>query len=141
MGPNLKNCSQCGRVFASQGNNLCSRCTKTEEDEYTIVRRYVRDHPGANVFEVAEETRVAEEKILRFLREGRLVSQGFSTILECERCGRAINSGRYCDKCFHELNAELQGAIPGKSPQRDTPSDPVGRRREQMHIKKDRPKL
>lgn len=139
MGPNLRNCPKCGRVFAYQGKNLCRKCLEAEEDEYLIVRRYVRDHPGANVFEVAAETGVEEEKILRFLREGRLISQGFTSNLECARCGRKISSGKYCEQCLYQLDSEIKGAIPGKARQKAEPGPEADRkRREAMHIKKNR---
>ena len=64
----LRNCSECGRLFAYQGRDICSRCLEGEDEEYMVVRRYVRDHPGASVFEVADETGVEEEKILQFLK-------------------------------------------------------------------------
>ena len=97
MSANLRNCSICGRLFAyQQGRTICSRCLDQEEEQYAIVRKYVRDHPGATVFEVAEETGVEEEIILQFLRDGRLQSRGFAEVLECQRCGKIISSGKYC---------------------------------------------
>ncbi|MBC7075364.1 MAG: MerR family transcriptional regulator [Syntrophomonadaceae bacterium] len=102
----LKNCSQCGRLFAGQGE-LCRRCQETEEDEFLTVRRYIRDHPGSSVFEVSEATGVEESKILSFLRRGRLEARGMVADLECERCGKRISSGRYCRKCLEELEREL----------------------------------
>lgn len=123
MNGDLRNCPECGRLFAYQGKNLCKKCSEKEEDEYVIVRRYVRDHPGANVFEVAEETGIEEEKILNFLRDGRLQSRGFAASLECERCGKKISSGRLCEACRSRLGSELKAAIPQKS-QKDI-SQPV----------------
>jgi len=82
-----------------------------EEEQYAIVRKYVRDHPGATVFEVAEETGVEEEIILQFLRDGRLQSRGFAEVLECQRCGKIISSGKYCSQCLQDLDSQLKGAI------------------------------
>jgi len=115
----LKNCLQCGRLFAGQGK-LCRKCQETEEDDFLVVRRYIRDHPGSSVFEVSEATGIEESKILHFLREGRLESRGVVAELECERCGQKIFSGRYCRKCLEELEQEIQQAVsaekvPGKS--------------------------
>ena len=57
-------------------------------------------------------------KIFRYLREGRieLIDKHGNGILECERCGGHIKSGRYCEKCKAELQKELQGAVRKKSP-------------------------
>lgn len=111
MMADLRNCPECGRLFAYQGRNLCKKCQEEEENEYLVVRRYVREHPGATVFEVAEETGVEEEKILQFLRDGRLQSKGLTSVLECERCGKKISSGRYCPQCIKELDSQIQGVI------------------------------
>lgn len=109
---NLRNCSVCGRLFAhQQGRTVCSRCREQEEEQYMVVRKYVRDHPGATVFEVAEETGVEEEIILQFLRDGRLQSKGFTEVLECMRCGTRIDGGKYCPNCLRELDSQFKGAI------------------------------
>lgn len=111
----LRNCPQCDRLFVYRGRNLCPQCLEKEEEEFMLVRRYVRDHPGATVFETAEATGVSEEKILRFLREGRLVSRGLksSVVLKCERCGKVIEEGRYCRSCLAELEGGLKRAADG----------------------------
>lgn len=134
MSANLRNCSICGRLFAyQQGRTICSRCMEQEEGQYMVVRKYVRDHPGATVFEVAEETGVEEEIILQFLRDGRLQSRGFTEVLECQRCGTRIDSGKYCANCLHQLDSQLRGVI---SPGRAQPAPDVKRAsRDRMHTK------
>lgn len=129
----LRNCVECGRLFAYQGRNLCSKCLEKEEDEYNIVRRYVRDHSGASVFEVADATGVEEEKILQFLRDGRLQSKGFAEVIECERCGRRISSGRLCDSCRGQLDREIRGVISSNTPPA-RPENLSSRRDNKMHI-------
>ena len=134
MSTNLRNCSICGRLFAyQQGRTICSRCMDQEEEQYAIVRKYVRDHPGATVFEVAEETGVEEEIILQFLRDGRLQSRGFAEVLECQRCGKIISSGKYCSQCLQDLDSQLRKAI---TPGREKPAPDIKRSsRDRMHIK------
>lgn len=135
MSPELRNCSICGRLFAYQqgGRTVCSRCREQEEEQYMVVRKYVRDHPGASVFEVAEETGIEEELILQFLREGRLQSKGFVEVLQCQRCGARIDSGKYCAQCLRELDSQLRGVI---SPaRRETPAPEKRTARDRMHIK------
>lgn len=129
----LRNCPECGRLFAYQSRNLCSKCLEKEEHDYNVVRRYVRDHSGASIFEVAEATGIDEEKILQFLRDGRLQSKGFANVMECERCGRRISSGRLCDSCRAQLGNEMRGAISSTAPTRPT-QEPTGRRNDKMHI-------
>lgn len=132
---NLRNCSRCGRVFPYMGRNICPRCLEKEEDEYQVVRRYVRDNPGAGVIEVVEETGVEEDKILQFLRDGRLQAKGLTASLHCERCGQSINSGRFCESCINEVNAEIQGHLPQKAKSEEPKRPPRGKVKDKMHIK------
>ncbi|HOQ10643.1 MAG TPA: MerR family transcriptional regulator [Syntrophomonadaceae bacterium] len=136
MAPELRNCSICGRLFAYQpgGRTVCSRCRDQEEEKYMVVRRYVRDHPGATVFEVAEATGVDEELILQFLREGRLQSRGFVEVVQCQRCGTYIESGKYCAKCLQELDSQFKQVISTNRPNKPDTQEKRSSR-ERMHIK------
>ncbi|CFX12312.1 Flagellar operon protein YvyF [Syntrophomonas zehnderi OL-4] len=137
MNANLKNCPQCGRLFSPGSRNICNRCLEKEEEEYMTVRRYVRDHPGASIFEASEETGVEEEKIMQFIRDGRLVTRGFKGVLQCEGCGKPINNGRFCDDCINERNNAIYGAArqPKPQPEPDRKPPSVGKRSERMHVR------
>ncbi|NLB89269.1 MAG: hypothetical protein GX790_08615 [Syntrophomonadaceae bacterium] len=131
----LINCPRCGRLFAAQGANVCRRCQDLEDQDYMIVRRYVRDNPGATVFEVAEATGIEEDKILKFLRDGRLQSRGMTTVNYCERCNNIINEGKYCNSCLRELNSQISEILPSKKkPNEDYTLNAKGVR-ERMYIK------
>lgn len=135
MNANLRNCPQCGRLFAYSGRNLCQRCIRAEEDEYMVVRRYVRDHPGASIFEVSDETGIEEDKILQFLRDGRLEARGLRQLLECERCGKKISAGTYCEDCLKAMDAELRSVVKGGKKREPEPEEPASRTREKMYIR------
>lgn len=110
----VRNCKKCGRIFQYDGiNKKCDRCRKGEEEDFARVKEYLYDHPKATISEVAQETEVEEDLILRYLRQGRLeiVGEGGSLVLDCERCGRSIKTGRFCDQCTHEMTAELKAAF------------------------------
>lgn len=102
----IRNCPRCGRVFTCIGRPICNKCVETEENEFKIVKEYIYDNAGATISEVSQETGVSVEKIMRFLREERLEikSENSNLLLECERCGRAINSGRFCENCKVDIN-------------------------------------
>ena len=108
----IKNCTRCGRMFQAEGpGKLCARCMNTDEEDFKVVREYVYDNPSCNIPEVAEQTGVSEEKILKFLRQGKLILKDeLSMVLDCERCGKPIKSGRYCDACTAEMQRDLRGA-------------------------------
>ncbi|QXM05162.1 TIGR03826 family flagellar region protein [Crassaminicella indica] len=110
----IRNCKECGRLFQYTGiSKICPRCQKKDEEDFKVVREYIYENEGATLTEVSEETGVDEDKILRFLREGRLeiVGENSALILECERCGKPIRTGRFCDACAHELQAGLKSGF------------------------------
>ncbi|MGE5398730.1 MAG: TIGR03826 family flagellar region protein [Chitinophagales bacterium] len=132
----LRNCPQCDRLFTYLGVNLCPACIDQEEVVFKMVRTYVRDHPGATIFDTAEATGVDEEKILHYLREGRLVSNGIkaSAMLRCERCGKEVDEGRFCKECAYELDRQVRQTI-GSSERNSAPEPPSkDRDREKMFI-------
>lgn len=108
--PEIRNCPRCGKIFSYTGRPICNRCIETEENEFKIVKEYIYDHPGATIPEVSQETEVSVEKIMRFLREERLEikSENSNLVLECERCGRAISSGRFCENCKGQISKDFR---------------------------------
>lgn len=108
----VKNCVRCNRMFQSDGpGKLCARCLDTDEEDFKVVREYVYDNPNCSIPEVSESTGVAEEKILKFLRQGKLVlKDSTSMVLDCERCGKSITSGKYCESCTREMSRDLKSA-------------------------------
>ncbi len=132
------NCSRCGRIFAYQGKNICSKCIEKMEQDFVIVRKYVQKHAGAGIKEIEENTGVDEQTIIQFMREGRLVSESVANILKCDNCGSSIKEGRYCEKCLYEINCKLQSVMPvpeARRVQQDTRNF-----RKTMHSRESRPK-
>jgi len=108
----IRNCKTCGKIYNYDGFKICLNCRRLEDENFKKVKEYIYDHPGANIQVVSEETDVPVNKILGYLREGRLeLASGSALILECERCGVGINTGRFCNSCTKELERELKGSI------------------------------
>ncbi|WP_153724841.1 TIGR03826 family flagellar region protein [Heliorestis convoluta] len=110
---NVKNCPRCDRIFVRQpgARNLCPTCTREEEDQYEVVRTYLRKYPGATVIEVVTATGVEETLIAKFIKEGRLeASSSLQVAWPCERCGTPIRQGNLCGNCQEELAEELRKA-------------------------------
>ncbi|MFZ5945241.1 MAG: MerR family transcriptional regulator [Bacillota bacterium] len=100
----LKNCPECGKVFVYNNVNLCPACRKQDEAEFIKVKEYLQKNPKIGIFDLAEATEVDEEKIVRWVREGRIEGKNYSGIsVSCDRCGKLIQSGRYCTQCSSEL--------------------------------------
>lgn len=105
---NVRNCKKCGRLFVWTGVPICPQCQKEEEEDFKKVKDYLYEYPGATLPQVSQATGVSPEKILRFLKEERLEIVGESNIvLECERCGKAIKTGRLCDECKKEVGSKF----------------------------------
>ncbi|AFS77318.1 flagellar operon protein YvyF [Gottschalkia acidurici 9a] len=109
----IRSCLKCERAFSYDGEDLCPKCRYEDDEDFKIVKEYLYDNPGADVNKVTKETGVDLKKILRYLKEGRIeIAEGSAnTLLSCERCGKAVNTGRFCKKCVAEMEKEFKGAI------------------------------
>ncbi|MGI6587821.1 MAG: MerR family transcriptional regulator [Peptococcia bacterium] len=108
----LRNCPECGKIFNFLRTNLCPECQKKDEQCFRTIRRYIAQHPGVSAIDVSKNTGVSEEKVLRFLREGRLsVGARQQVKLECELCGQPVFRGRYCSSCQKKLTSGLKKAV------------------------------
>lgn len=113
----LKNCSECGRIFAYINVNLCPSCLQAEEEEFQKVKEYLYKNPQTGVYDLAEATQVAEHKILRWLKMGRLEGKKFAALAyPCESCGRNIQEGRFCLSCSNRL---AQGFLKATTPEKE----------------------
>lgn len=109
----LRNCPECGKVFTYLRTNLCPACQQKDEEQFKKIRVFIARNPGTDIRTVSEETGIDEEKIIRYLREGRIVNASISgtTKIECEVCGKLISRGRYCDECAERLTSGLKRSI------------------------------
>lgn len=120
---NVRNCRKCGRIFNYVvGPHLCPVCREAMEADFQRVKEYIRENRGATISQVSEECNVEVSQIHQWLKEERLeLTEGSGITLQCETCGAAIMSGRYCDKCRRELTMGLNSVV--KSAQRAGASD------------------
>jgi flagellar operon protein (TIGR03826 family) len=107
----LRNCPECGKIFAFTGINMCHQCIKEDEKEFSKVKEYLYDNPHVGIFELAEATGVDEAKIVRWVREGRIEGKFPGIVVSCERCGKPISEGRFCSPCSNELARGFSNAI------------------------------
>lgn len=111
---NIKNCKECGKLFQYDGiSKLCFKCRKKDDEDFRKVKEYLYENPKETITVVAEETEVSEDKILRYLREGKLeiVGENPGILLDCEACGKAIRTGRFCDQCAHDIEKGLKSGF------------------------------
>ncbi len=101
----MRNCPRCGRVFSYMSSPICDACTREEEKIFELVKQYIYDNPNATATQISEATEVSVKKILKYLKDGRLLAvAGMAKLLACETCGTAISTGRYCHSCIVKFN-------------------------------------
>jgi len=109
--PDVRNCRRCGRIFNYIGGApICAECRELDEEDFKRVKQYLYENPGASLSQVSSELDISVQKIKSFLREGRLeiIGDEGNLILSCERCGKSIRTGRYCEECERELERDLK---------------------------------
>ncbi len=132
---NLRNCKRCGALFVYNGNPLCQKCIAEDEEIYKMVREYIEEHPKSTTFQVSEALDVPVDKILQFLREGKLElsDENINMLLACERCGTPIRSGRYCAECSLAMEEKLLGRSARRDSYGRTGRITGGSKRNQMY--------
>lgn len=109
----LQNCRNCKRIFNYiTGERICPACKDLLEEKFQEVKKYVEENPGVNANVVAEECETTIRQIKKWVREERLVFSDDSLVgLECERCGKMVHSGRFCDACAGGLADAMNNAF------------------------------
>ena len=114
----IRNCSRCGKVYNSAHQSLCPECVEADEVEFQAVREFIKDNPKVSLDVVSEATGVSEDRLLEYLRDGRLESAELSgPVLECKRCGKPIQRGEYCVLCQSEISQTFGNTLTKKKPQ------------------------
>jgi len=109
----VRNCRRCNKIYNYvSGPPICVACRQLDEEDFKKVKEYLNDNPGASLQQISNEMEISVEKIKRFLKEGRLeiVSSEGNMVLECESCGKAIKSGRFCVHCGREVADDFKSA-------------------------------
>ena len=109
----VRNCRSCTRLFNYIGGpNICPQCRDELEKKFLVVKEYIRTNPGASIQTVADDNDVSTQQIKQWIKEERLEFSKDSTItIECEKCGAAIRTGRFCSKCKDNMANSLSQLI------------------------------
>lgn len=116
----LMNCRNCKRIFNYiTGEKICPGCKELLEAKFNEVKAFIRENPGKNINEVADECDTTVRQIKKWVREERLSFTDDSLVgLECERCGKMIHSGRFCAVCAGGLADAMTDAFAQKQLER-----------------------
>ena len=113
---NVRNCRKCGKLFNYvTGVPICPACKDALEKKFQEVKKYVQDNKGVTIHDVVENCEVDAAQVRQWVREERLEFSGEgATGIVCEKCGAAITTGRFCQKCKNEMTANLNTVLPKK---------------------------
>lgn len=109
----LTNCANCGAVFAKNVVDICPKCYQEEEAAFKVVYAFLRKQKNrsALLHEIAEETGVTEELIIKFLKQNRLRTSQFPQLTyPCESCGKPISEKKLCQSCSSEMMSQWGAA-------------------------------
>ena len=114
----VRNCRQCGKLYNYIGGsyrNLCPSCIKQLEDKFMEIKEYIRDNKVASISEISDKFEVSTKQIEQWVREERLYFSDDSPYgIGCERCGKIIKTGRFCDSCRNDMANTFQNAYQKK---------------------------
>lgn len=105
----LRNCRRCGKLFVYTGSPLCNQCREQDDEVFVRIKEYIEENPRCTTIEVAEALDIPIEKILQFLREGKLElsKENVNMLLGCESCGKPIATGQYCNECAASMEQQF----------------------------------
>ncbi|MBI3038162.1 hypothetical protein HYY75_03795 [bacterium] len=120
---NFSTCKKCNRLITKTFRSICDECIQKEEKNYTLVRDYLIDNPGASVYDVCEGTGVDERDIELLIKSGRLERCGVKCAYKCGMCDTLIETGVVCEKCKQAVSKKV-GSIK-KEVEKNKPPEPV----------------
>ncbi len=125
----VKNCKKCGKIFNYiSGPVICPQCVEKSEEDFQKVKEYITSNPGTTVAATADACEVEVAQIKQWLREERLTfSSAEGSDLTCEKCGKPIISGKFCDACRAAVSKGLSDAIrKPEAPKPEKKQEPSG---------------
>lgn len=125
----VRSCKKCGALFNfMSGLPLCPVCVKEIDEKFPTVKQYIYEHPGSAIQQVSEANEVPIIIIKKWVKEERLsFAEGSAIGVECERCGKMILSGRFCEACKSLVKDQFGSALhtmePKVKPKPQQPKD------------------
>ena len=130
------NCRECGRLFNHiAGPRICQACARKVEDKFQEVKRYLQENPNSNIDDLSKATDTSIKQIKQWVREERLTfSETSLQGIECEKCGKMIRTGRFCEACKGKMQNVLESAL--DKPKRLEPAQKRDREGDRMRFLK-----
>lgn len=120
---NIKNCVRCNKIFApTSGEKICPDCRAAELEMEERVKTYVREHRGATVNQVIEESGVPAKLVWRMIQQGLFENAGLvNAEYPCNVCGKIITTGLYCSECASKLKENAQKFVASMAARKRAP--------------------
>ncbi len=101
----------CGNEFyPAFGVTKCEECIKKDLELQRQVREYVEKNPRVTVVEVSKAFEISPTRVRQMIRNDVIQFTDDSAIkMACEKCGKPIIGGRFCDTCGQLMTAS--GAV------------------------------
>ena len=109
----LKTCSTCHKLFRYPGFGylLCPECKRTDEARFQLVKKFLDQYPGAEGKDVFHATGVPINTLVKWVREGRLISSNAINLgAVCDVCGAPVSSGKLCPECKKDIVKQFREA-------------------------------
>lgn len=109
----VRNCRTCGKLFnVLNGERICPACQRALEDKFQEVKEYLHQNPNSSVEQTAKDNDLSVKQIKQWIREERLIlSSAVESGIVCEKCGKPICTGRFCDICKANMTNDLMQVI------------------------------
>ncbi len=118
---NYKLCTMCGRALPiSYEKDHCPTC---EDDVlFKEIREYIRTH-DVTEFELAEIFHIPQNKVRKWIKEGRIeyvTGENKMMNTRCQRCGVPVSFGTLCPNCMRTMNGGKEVAYISASKKADS---------------------
>jgi len=109
----LKNCKNCGTLFAQTIAPICNKCLQTEQEDISKISKFVFSSQKELIplEEISDATEISIQELEKYYSKGRLVidvSKRF--LLSCKSCGCKMKEneqlGFFCKKCSEKTFGE-----------------------------------
>jgi hypothetical protein len=110
---NLAKCARCDSLFNKIVSEVCEHCQPDEDADYNRIHDVISRTPGLTAQQLADETTLGIDCVLRMMREGRIDNVESADSAKCGRCGAAAISAtkRLCERCLVDLDRECAQAM------------------------------
>ena len=109
----VTNCRRCGRLFNYiTGQRICPACKQEIEEKFEEVKKYIQENRTASMKKITEDCNVDANQVQMWIRQERLQFADDSPIkVNCEKCGKMIASGRFCETCRNQMASNLNNMM------------------------------